>query len=189
MVSDADGRQYPWYGSKHEVQTIHGPTTLNQPITVHMNDNFFPQVTWYIPNSSFDKKPRLTYIYRKQKFYTFLVAKDVETGNYHTLKSISWTMELNVDVDPTNPLGKRATLLGPFEQETPVVLDDNTRIKLEPHAMKPPNANNSQALVWRPSCGDPKIIVPPVESTLDMDKYITATKDLVGHLRKHAPEA
>jgi hypothetical protein len=44
MISDADGKQYPWYGSKTEVQTLEGPTLQPTFVTVHMNDNFFPQV-------------------------------------------------------------------------------------------------------------------------------------------------
>jgi len=44
MISDADGKQYPWYGSKTEVQTLEGPTPQPTHVTIHMNDNFFPQV-------------------------------------------------------------------------------------------------------------------------------------------------
>ena len=44
MISDADGKQYPWYGSKTEVQTLEGPTVQPTHVTIHMNDNFFPQV-------------------------------------------------------------------------------------------------------------------------------------------------
>ena len=47
MVSDADGKQYPWYGSKTEVHNIEGPTLQANFITIHMNDNFFPQVINY----------------------------------------------------------------------------------------------------------------------------------------------
>jgi len=43
MISDADGKQYPWYGSKTEVQTVDGPTIQPTHVTIHMNDNFFPQ--------------------------------------------------------------------------------------------------------------------------------------------------
>ena len=44
MIGDADGKQYPWYGSKLELQPVYGPTTAPACATVHMNDNFFPQV-------------------------------------------------------------------------------------------------------------------------------------------------
>ncbi len=43
MVSDADGKQYPWYGAKHELATLEGPTHRHT-LTIDMNDNFFPQV-------------------------------------------------------------------------------------------------------------------------------------------------
>jgi len=49
MISDADGKQYPWYGSKSEVQTLEGPTMQPTHVTIHMNDNFFPQVRLYPP--------------------------------------------------------------------------------------------------------------------------------------------
>ncbi|ELT90644.1 hypothetical protein CAPTEDRAFT_101392 [Capitella teleta] len=175
MISDADGKLYPWYGSKHEVQTIHGPTSSSTPVTVHMNDNFFPQVTWYIPHNQYSKTPRLTHIYRKQKFYTFLVAKNLETDNYHILKTILWRMELSIEVNPANPLGKRATLVGPASQEPPLVLASNP-ISLPDYATQPPNANNSQTLVWRPFKGEPMAIVPPIETTINMEKYLRSTK-------------
>lgn len=175
MIGDADGKQYPWYGSKLELQTLHGPS-CQQTVTVHMNDNFFPQVTWYIPYPDFDKTPRLTHIHRKQKFYTFLVMKDLQTGQYHILNTIEWSMELNIQVDPSMPLGKRAHLLGPVEQIQPIILPVNS-VNLEPYALSPPNANNAQTLIWRPHSGDPKMIVPPVESTVDMERYLQLTRN------------
>ena len=175
MISDADGKMYPWYGSKHEVQTVLGPTTSHQPVTVHMNDNFFPQVTWYIPYTQFNRTPRLTHIHRKQKFYTFLVVKNLQSGQCHILRTVMWSMELNIEVTPQNPLGKRAKVTGPFEQEVPLVLESNP-IELVDYAKCPPNANNSQTLVWRPVDGEPHVIVPPTETTVDMKKYLLNTR-------------
>lgn len=43
MIGDADGKQYPWYGSRLELSTVQGPSST-QAVTIHMNDNFFPQV-------------------------------------------------------------------------------------------------------------------------------------------------
>ena len=177
MISDADGKQYPWYGLRNETQTIRGPST-RQGITVHMNDNFFPQVTWYVPYTKYDRKPRLTHIYREQSFFTFLVAKDLSNDRHHTLKTVSWNMKLVIDVNPENPLGKRATVIGPVEQQQPIVLEKND-VALEKYALRPPNANNSQTLIWRPGHGDPKVIVPPMETTVDIDKYLIATKDFI----------
>jgi len=44
MVSDADGKQYPWYGAKNEVLQLHGPTQQSTPVTVSMHDTCHPQV-------------------------------------------------------------------------------------------------------------------------------------------------
>ena len=134
-------------------------------------------MTWYVPHPDYDKTPRLTHIHRKQKFYTFLVAKDVQHSQYHVLKTIEWRMELNVSVQPGAPLGKRATLCEPLEQTQPCVLQDNS-IRLEPYALHPPNANNAQTLIWRPRDGEPRMIVPPVETSIDMQRYLAATRHL-----------
>lgn len=174
MVSDSDGKHYPWYGNRHEMKTVSGPCKAQQ-VSIFMNDNFFPQVTWYIPDTKFDKKPRLTHVYRKQRFYTFLVAKNPNTGDHFVLRTISWMMEIDILVNPEKPLGQRATLLSTFEQQQPEVLKRN--IPISPSAMKAPNANHCQVLMWRPNKGHPTIVVPPVETTVNMQQYIENTRD------------
>lgn len=188
MISDADGKQYPWYGSKDEVRTVKGPTDMFTQVTVHMNDNFFPQVTWYIPHSDYVRTPKLTNIYRKQHFYAFLALRDLNTQKFRVLRAVSWSMELAIEVNPTLPLGRRAKLLGPFEQEQPKVLEDNasTSHLLESYAMNPPNANNAQVLVWRPRTGSPKVIVPPVQTTMDVNHYLSSTADYTQILNRLA---
>lgn len=184
MISDADGKQYPWYGSKTEVQTLEGPTLQPTLATIHMNDNFFPQVTWYIPHSDYSREPTLDFIYRKQRFYTFLALRDLTTNVYQILKTVAWMMELAIQVEPSNPLGERSKVLGPAEQERPYVLDDASGVRLEKYALNPPNANNSQVLVWRPRTGDAKVIVPPVQTTIDVSRYLTATRDQYAKLKQ-----
>ena len=135
-------------------------------------------MTWYIPDGAYDKTPRLTHIHRAQRFYTYLVAQDLSGGQrYHILRVVEWSMELHIDVNPHAPLGKRAKLLGPIDQQQPRTIPSNL-VPLQPYALKPPNANNAQTLVWRPYKGEPKIIVPPIETTMDMDKYIAQTRHL-----------
>lgn len=94
---------------------------------------------------------------------------------YHVLKTIEWSMELNIDVHPEKGLGQRAQLRAPVEQDQPTILQHNN-VRLEPYALNPPNANNAQTLIWRPNDGPPKIIVPPVETTMDMERYLVATQ-------------
>lgn len=180
MISDADGKAYPWYGAKKEMQTIKGPCD-RQMVSVEMNDNFFPQVTWHIPDEAYDRRPRLTHVYRKQRFYTCLAVRDCCQNRIYIYKTVSWNMELNIKVNPEKPLGERAQLEGPFEQEAPKVLRSN--VKLPIYALKAPNANRSQALVWRPFKGEPHMVVAPIESTMTMDEYLNSTSHLVDKLK------
>jgi len=88
-----------------------------------------------------------------------------------------------MQVEPSNSLGERAKVLGPVEQERPYVLDEASGVRLEKYALNPPNANNSQVLIWRPRNGDPKVIVPPVQTTIDVNRYLAATRDQYSKLR------
>ena len=186
MVSDADGKQYPWYGARQEVHTVEGPSPKQQ-VTVDMNDNFFPQVTWCVPMETHDRKPRLTQIHRKQKFFTFLAMRDLSTKEVHILRAVTWSMELTIGANPEKPLGQRAWLVGPLEQPTPCIL--NANVPIPEYALRPPNANRSQTLIWRPRRGEPKLVVPPIESTVDIQKYLTATHGMGEKLRALLPES
>lgn len=184
MISDADGKAYPWYGAKKEMQTIKGPSE-RQIVSVEMNDNFFPQVTWHIPDEAYDRRPRLTHVYRKQRFYTCLAVRDCSANRIYIYKSISWNMELNIKVNPEKPLGERASLEAPLEQEAPKILKNN--VKLPIYSLKAPNANRSQALVWRPFKQEPRVVVTPIESTMSMEEYINSTRHLVDKMRLNKP--
>ena len=59
-----------------------------------------------MPDDTFDRKPRLTRIHRKQRFYTCLAVRDMVSGKMYIYRTLSWTMELNIRVDPTQPLGE-----------------------------------------------------------------------------------
>jgi len=181
MISDADGRAYPWYGAKKEIRTHKGPCD-RQIVSVEMNDNFFPQVTWHIPEEGYDRKPRLTQVHRKQQFYTCLAVRDCLLNRIYIYKTITWTMELNIKVNPEKPLGQRAHVERPYLQDMPRILRKN----IEPpvHALKPPNANRSQALVWRPFGQDPRLVVTPTETTVNMEEYLKSTQHLVEKLRE-----
>ena len=56
------------------------------------------QVTWYIPHSDYSRQPSLEFIYRKQRFYTFLALRDLNTNVYQILKTVAWMMELSIEV-------------------------------------------------------------------------------------------
>ena len=185
MISDSDGRRYPWYGAKHEVDTIRGPTKLPTPVSVTMNDNFFPQVTWHIPLKSYPREPKLTRIYRRQSFVTCLATRDPdsEASSVNILKAVKWSMEVEIAVNPTSPLGSRARLLKPREVLKPALIEDTCGLGdlIESYALKPPNANGSQTLIWRPfpsTDQSPSVIVLPGFTTVDMNSYIDDTEHL-----------
>jgi hypothetical protein len=166
MISDSDGKNYPWYGSNREVTLIEGPKDEFENYTVTMNDNFHPHVTWDIPTSS-ERLPRLTNIKRDQFFYTWLVALDVLKGHFTVLKTVQWRMKLEIHVDPSKSPGNRAKLISNPEPEQPKIL--KTNLKIPDCALYPINANSAQTLIWRPHKCKPQVIVPP--------KYVRITED------------
>ncbi|CAD5123372.1 unnamed protein product [Dimorphilus gyrociliatus] len=183
MISDSDGKHYPWYGAKTEMKTIRGPTTKPTEVTVVMDDNFFPNVTWYIPEHTWGKQPRLQHIYRKQHFLTSLALRI--NSKIHVIKTIAWHMEIEIDV---NPEKRQASLVGPYYQDQPELLKE--AVKISRSALNPPNANNCQTLIWRPfkpELGSPTIIVPPKDFKIPIDQYLSETKDKIRHFHNYLP--
>ncbi|KAG7456855.1 hypothetical protein MATL_G00240350 [Megalops atlanticus] len=157
-ISDSDGVSYPWYGNTTEVKTLSGPTFKPSHFTVSMDDNFHPSVTWAVTVSG-SSTPLLTRIERDQSFTTWLVALNTVTKKTILLQTIKWRMRVDISVDPTKPLGSRATLAGWHSQEQPRIL---TRMEPIPaNALGRPNANDAQVLMWRPRRGAPLVVIPP----------------------------
>lgn len=88
-ISDSDGVSYPWYGNTTETVTLTGPTSKPSRLTVSMNDNFYPSVTWAVPISN-SNTPMLTHITRDQSFITWLVAMNsiTKVGQYREQRSV-----------------------------------------------------------------------------------------------------
>ncbi|KAL4219604.1 Protein fam78a [Mactra antiquata] len=160
MISDCDGHHYPWYGSRNETVIFEGPCKMYQTATVTMNDNFHPHVTWRNPANRNQGPPNLTHINRDQSFYVWLVVWDMTVHKAYILKTIMWNMQLDIEVDPTKPLGQRARLISNPVPKQPEIVEDN--IPIPRCALTPPNANSAQMLVWRPRVGKPLCIIPPV---------------------------
>ena len=143
-VSDADGRQYPWYGVTTECMTVRGPCPLQRVHTL-MNDNFSPTVSWAVPVGK-DQPDTLQRIHRDQSFVAWLVVKNELTGDLLPLKSYRWQAVINVAVDCTRQVGERAKLLEPKLQAQPVELFD---LRIPQEALSAPRANEAQKFVWR----------------------------------------
>ncbi|XP_014071960.1 protein FAM78B [Salmo salar] len=157
-ISDSDGVSYPWYGNTTETVTLAGPTSKPLRFTVSMNDNFYPSVTWAVPISD-NNLPLLTRIKRDQSFTTWLVALNTATREKILLQTVKWRMRVDILVDPSMPLGSRATLTGQTHQDQPRVLTHMEPIP--PNALGRPNANDAQVLMWRPRKGPPLVVIPP----------------------------
>ncbi|XP_030647530.1 protein FAM78A [Chanos chanos] len=158
-ISDSDGVNYPWYGCTTEIYTIVGPTKRDTKLTVSMNDNFYPSVTWSVPVGTTNSPPLLSEIRRDQRFTTWLVARNEATSEMALLRTIRWRMRLCIEVDPQRPLGQRSKVVEPLVQEQPQVLLKNEAIPT--NALVKPNANDAQVLVWRPRLGEPVVVIPP----------------------------
>lgn len=140
MISDSDGHRYPWYGSKKEVAVLKGPTSSPSMLTVIMNDNFSPQVTWFVPAPNHRKtckEAKLTRVFRKQSFTACLaVMKVANNGSLNTqteihqspfnpdlstassspynglsiLRGIKWELKVDIHIDPSKSIGERSTI-------------------------------------------------------------------------------
>jgi hypothetical protein len=157
MVSDSDGKNFPFYGNKNEVEIIIGPKSKSTLHQVIMNDNFCPHVTWDLPINH-QRYVRLTNVKRNQKFITWLVAMNVQSTTFIVLKTFKWSIKLEIDVNPSAELGKRARLISDPEQKQPHELKRN--LKIPNCALYPSNANGCQRLIWHSSnISDPLIVV------------------------------
>ena len=143
-VSDADGRQYPWYGVTTECVTVHGPCKVGR-VRVYMNDNFSPTVSWAIPVGR-DQPDTLQRVSRDQSFAAWLVVKDEITGETWALKAFKWRAVVNIAVDCSRCIGQRAKLISPYLQSQP---EETSDLLLPKSALYSPRANEAQKFVWR----------------------------------------
>ena len=143
-VSDADGRQYPWYGITTERATLKGPMR-ERSIRVYMNDNFSPTVSWAIPVGR-DQPDTLQKVYRDQSFVAWLILKNEINGEVTPLQGYSWRAVVNIAVDCSRKVGERAQLQEPLMQEPPLKL---TALYIPKSALSSPRANEAQKFVWR----------------------------------------
>ncbi|XP_074871657.1 protein FAM78A-like [Carettochelys insculpta] len=157
-ISDSDGVNYHWYGNTTETCTVVRPTRKGSKFHISTSDNFYPSITWALPVSE-SNVVELMSIHRDQSFTTWLVATNTATTEMVTLQTIKWCMRLNTEVNPSRPLGQRATLQEPFAQEQPQVRSKNEPIP--PSALVKPNASDAQVLMWRPKDGPPLVAIPP----------------------------
>ncbi|XP_013398151.1 protein FAM78A [Lingula anatina] len=153
MISDSDGRFYPWYGETTEVVCVQGPEHSFRTVRVAMDDNFSPKVAWSLTGEYL--KPNLTKIHRSQSFYTWLAARNSKTGFIVPLKTIRWKIELDIKINRRKGLGHRATDTSNFE----ITIQEKNRA-IPNEILGSPNANSAQTFVWLGKNGERRIILP-----------------------------
>ena len=150
-----------------------------------MNDNFYPSVTWDTPISE-GTSAHLTHIVRDQSFITWLAAVNETTKDVVVLSTVRWRFYLEIYIDPSKELGQRILFMSPRLQKQPLITNGNEKThslrsstirsqlgnknnhnktigQIPISALVRPSANYAQTLIWRPSNGDPVVIVPPKE--------------------------
>jgi hypothetical protein len=165
MISDSDGKNFPFYGSHTESVIIEGPHPYPREYHVSMNDDFKPLITWDLPVSQHTANvntAKLTHVKRDQKFLTWLVAMNMNTGDLIVLRTYKWRINIEIDVDPKRKLGERAILVSEeCWKNQPKLCPDNIRIPS--CALYPASANSSQVLVWRANDGSyPLVVIGPL---------------------------
>ncbi|CAF0828692.1 unnamed protein product [Didymodactylos carnosus] len=141
MINDSDGRNYPWYGSSHQVVTINGPINHVSKYTVTMRDFFHP----------------------------WLAAMNLETKDIYILRTVEWKKIIEIAVDPKRQRGRRSMLVSDPSPEQPMIYDEN--LPIPTCALYPPTANSAQVLVWRPISGHPTLVVPPKSIEINTTNY------------------
>jgi len=98
-------------------------------------------------------------------------------------------MDVDISLDPGRSRGHRTTKIQPSLQEEPQLIDEENNNKLLcRRALRPPNANVSQTLIWRPSCGPAAMVVRPVDTGIDVHGYTDRTRDYYSQLKRETVE-
>ncbi|CAF1072636.1 unnamed protein product [Rotaria sp. Silwood1] len=169
MINDSCGRNFPWYGSKNQVVTIQGPLYRQSEYTISMRDLFVPWIPWDIPTCE-GEQSYLTHIYRHQRFYVWLCAMNCTKNELLIIRTIRWTQTIEIDIKPDLNRGMRAKLISNPVPDQPIFLKRN--IFIPSCALQEPSANNAQLLIWRPTKGDPIVVVNSKHHDTSTKKYL-----------------
>lgn len=88
-----------------------------------------------------------------------------------TLETISWSVDVQIDIDPSKPLGQRVKQISPARQRPPTLLKPVQVPALAENALRPPNANSSQALIWWPLSLTSVVCRRPLDDADSKDKH------------------
>lgn len=135
----------PWYGTLHEIARVR-----RGEVEVAMDDNLVASMTWREPlppdGGELAVKADLSSVKRKQSFTTWLVARRNRDGKLTVLRRVTWTIEFEIAVDMTKPVGKRCWIVKtPVRQ--PEIFGDGS---VPEGVLRGPGANDAQEFWWTP---------------------------------------
>lgn len=154
-VSDAaSSKLAPWYTIDTGRAIVNGGRSVT--VTLEMDDSIAGNVSWTEPTPpkvEARKFADLRHIKRDQKFTAWLVAMRESDKKIAVLRKVSWRMEVDITVDPMQPIGSRCKV-NPVPNHAPEISDGKGE-SIPTQALEGPTANEGQELWWRPASGEP----------------------------------
>jgi hypothetical protein len=153
-VNDSSGRDFPWYHLLHERREV--PAQPESTVEVSLDDAPAGQVTWREPlpprGQEHGAERELRAFRREQRFTTWLAVRRAPERRMTVLRKIEWGFDFEVEADPSRPLGRRCRVKSVRLRE-PVITDPAQSpepLRIPPHCLAAPTANQSQQLWWNP---------------------------------------
>lgn len=185
-ISDSDGRMLPFFGIDGEVVSFRRGVAEQEETRasdgsyyVEMKDEPRAKLCWRMPSAVWRNVKggpapgcvasaptvELRSIERRQKFCTWLAVHDHVRQTLTPVTAVEWEIDLSLDIDPSQPVGRRTTWQ-PVAVRQPTVLASPPAIPLTAlHNTR--TANNQDRLTWRPSVQqEPLVVVPSAECRL-----------------------
>jgi hypothetical protein len=154
-----DGSGSPWYDGPSSAR---GPQVVtagrkDAVVAIAMDDNLTTTITWgepLPPNGDTGQAAHtLRRVERDQQFTVWLVLMRDSDKHIDVLKKVSWRMQVDMDVDCSQPVGSRCKVKN-VARQAPTVIDAPGATVPE-RCLKGPSANTAQQLWLHPTEGDP----------------------------------
>ena len=158
-INDASGALLPWYHAREGSAIVKGGA-VDAIVEVAVNDNFDIQISWkeLEPPSGIAREgePDLLRVERYQKFTLWLVARRSSDGHIVVLRKIPWEIGIDIAVDPSRPLGERATSKNVRIVQPSVMkrAKRDSTMRIPKRVLKSPTANKAQEFWWTPKKSD-----------------------------------
>ncbi|KAL7671455.1 hypothetical protein ACOME3_006353 [Neoechinorhynchus agilis] len=161
MISDSDGKCFPWYGTADELRVLKGPTTYSTVCKVTMEDSLSSKVSLSPPHHHERVSARLTEIHREQNFVTWLVKMEESPNRKKVtiLRAIKWGVNLKIHQN-----AQQCYVVEEYSCVGPEFLDGENL--LPKNCFTGPTANFSQLLIWISGDGNQRCAIKGNFATL-----------------------